>query len=74
MSGAMKDTITASPIQEFEKYPLDEPIVQVVDRLNDEDYRKLDKRVTRKIDLHILPWIIVCKFSLGLSTGRYLSE
>lgn len=48
------------PLTEAEKYPLDEP--QVVDVLSDADYRKLDKRVTRKIDLHILPWIIVCEY------------
>lgn len=44
---------------ENDKYPLDEETVQ--DVLSDDDYRKLDRRVTRKIDIHILPWIIVCE-------------
>jgi hypothetical protein len=65
MSADAKITIDSSPINDTEKYPLEEPIVQAVDLLDDEDYRKLDKRVTRKIDLHILPWIIVGKTHLS---------
>lgn len=49
---------------ENDKYPLDEETVQ--DVLSDEDYRKLDRRVTRKIDIHILPWIIVCEWDRTL--------
>jgi hypothetical protein len=50
--------MTTIPL-ENDKYPLDEETVQ--DVLSDDDYRKLDRRVTRKIDIHILPWIIVCE-------------
>jgi hypothetical protein len=54
----MKDDISTG-LPENEKYPLED--AQVRDVLSDAEYKKLDKRVTRKIDLHILPWIIVCK-------------
>lgn len=36
----------------------DEDVVRV--EMTDEERRKLDRRVTFKMDIRIMPWIIVC--------------
>lgn len=50
------------PIAEKE---IDEVETQAVINEDDPAYRKLDQRVTRKMDIHILPWIIVCEMTFS---------
>lgn len=40
-----------------DKFPIQEDVVGV--EAWDEDKKKLDKRVNRKLDCHILPWLII---------------
>ena len=40
-----------------DKFPIQEDVVGV--EVWDEDKKKLDKRVNRKLDCHILPWLII---------------
>lgn len=42
---------------ENEKFPTQEEVVNV--ELWDEDRKKLDRRVNRKLDIHIMPWLII---------------
>lgn len=42
-----------------DKFPIQEDVVRVEAEVWDEDKKKLDKRVNRKLDCHILPWLIV---------------